>query len=418
MNPIMFSISTLLIFQTKHFCWKTTKLFVSTRKPMWYDLGERPPNPESFQGDVQIQAKKLYDWFQGKQNVLCITGAGISTDSKIPDYRGHNGSYYKNHNPVLHHDFLQKEQTRKRYWARSMVGWKEFADAEPNDGHLALAVLERLRKIGVTLDDCETFYKEDDNHSDDFLQYEYEYEYDYEYDYAFTSGSKRISIITQNVDRLHSKAGNKFVLELHGRNDILKCQSCLSQYCRHEYHEKLQELNGKFLQTIHVTKNVSSSSSSSTTTTTNATTNTTNGITTSELRPDGDAELLTLEESFHDDFQVLNCTKCNKNHQDGILKPDVVFFGDSVPRHRVNECYAAVNACDGLFVIGSSLAVHSAYRFVNHANVNDIPIAILNMGTTRAETSGIHVTKIDSPIGPTLMELVRLFSKEASIIDK
>lgn len=372
---------------------------------MLYELGERPPNPELFQGNIQIQAQKLYEWFQGKQSVLCITGAGMSTDSGIPDYRGHNGSYYKNHSPTLHHEFIQKEQTRKRYWARSMIGWKEFADAVPNEGHVALAALERIQKIGVTFDDCVTFYKNRMNKDDDDSTAKDPPENEAasnDVDYAFTSGSRRISIITQNVDQLHSKAGNKFVLHLHGRNDILKCQTCASHYCRHEYHEKLKERNESFLERITV---------NSTSTTTTTTINPTNGSTTTigtnqNLRPDGDAEL-SPSESFHD-FQVLNCTKC-KDHNGGILKPDVVFFGDSVPRHRVNECYAAVDACDGLLVIGSSLAVHSAYRFVNHAALHNVPIAVLNMGKTRAETSGINITKIDAPIGPTLMELVNLF---------
>jgi NAD-dependent deacetylase sirtuin 4 len=373
---------------------------------MLYELGERPPNPELFQGNIQIQAQKLYEWFQGKQNVLCITGAGMSTDSGIPDYRGHNGSYYKNHSPTLHHEFIQKEQTRKRYWARSMIGWKEFADAAPNEGHVALATLERFQKIGVTFDDCVTFYN--NGKDDDSAKHHPDYKSSNDVDYAFTSGSRRISIITQNVDRLHSKAGNKFVLDLHGRNDIVKCQTCASQYCRHEFHETLKERNGIFLERITVNSTTTANSA-----TTIYPTNTTAIGTNQNLRPDGDAEL-SPSESFHD-FQVLNCTKC-KDHN-GILKPDVVFFGDSVPRHRVNECYAAVNACDGLLVIGSSLAVHSAYRFVNHATLHNVPIAVLNMGKTRAETSGINITKIDAPIGPTLMELLNLFGIYVKVVE-
>lgn len=381
----MFSISTLLVFQTKH-VFKISKLSVSSRKFI-HEIGERPPNPALFQGDIQSEAQKLYDWFQGKHDVLCITGAGISTDSGIPDYRGNNGSYYKNHVPTLHHEFIHKEQTRKRYWARSLVGWKEFANATPNDGHVALSTLERLGKIGVSFDDCLAYYKNEIASSTNHVIRTHDYEDDL--DYAFTTGSRRVSIITQNVDRLHFKAGSKYVLHLHGRNDILKCQSCASEYCRHEYHERLQEVNEIFLERTNVMN-------------TSRITNSTKA----DLRPDGDAELLLCSGSL-DDFQVPNCSKCTH----GVLKPDVVFFGDSVPRHRVDECYAAVNACDGLLVIGSSLTVHSAYRFVRHAALHsDKPIAILNMGTTRAESSGIHVTKVDAPIGPTLMALVNLFT--------
>jgi len=401
MNPIMFSISTLLVFQTKH-VFKISKLSVSSRKFI-HEIGERPPNPSLFQGDVQSQAQILYDWFHGKQNVLCITGAGISTDSGIPDYRGNNGSYYKNHVPTLHHEFIHKEQTRKRYWARSLIGWKEFANAVPNDGHVALSTLERLGKIGVSFDDCMTYDKNDDiastNHN--YVQVLHTHEKEANLDYAFTNGggSRRVSIITQNVDRLHSQAGSKYILHLHGRNDILKCQSCASEHCRHEYHQRLEELNGIGLEKMNFMN-------ATTRTNTSNNNNSSSSSTKADLRPDGDAELLWSAESLND-FQVPNCSKCTH----GILKPDVVFFGDSVPRHRVDECYAAVNACDGLLVIGSSLTVHSAYRFVTHASHHgDKPIAILNMGITRAESSGIHVTKVDAPIGPTLMELVKLFS--------
>lgn len=341
----------------------------------------RPDDPQQYSGDVYESARELANWFHGKRNVLCITGAGMSTSSGIPDYRGHDGSYYKNHVPTNHQEFMTKEYARQRYWSRSLGGWKQFAMAEPNEGHFALAKLEQMNQIGVTYDDSPLFYSNDTS-LDDFY---------------FSNGSKKLSIITQNVDRLDFKAGSQYVMPLHGRNDVVVCQSCFTSKCRHEYHHELQTVNAHVLSSDHhhhhnhphhrVSSNMA------------------------PLRPDGDADWNL--DRLHD-FQVPSCTQCAADGKLGILKPNVVFFGDSVPKSRVEEAYAAVNACDGLFVIGSSLAVHSAFRFVNHAHVHQKPIAILNMGETRAEKANIPVLKVEAPISSTLVALVELLGSTTS----
>jgi len=336
--------------------------------------GDRPVNPDTLTSEEYLQenVEKLLQWFHGKKNVLCITGAGISTASGIPDYRGHNGSYHKGHQPMIHDQFMSSHSMRKRYWSRSMIGWKEFALASPNDAHYALAKLEEMKIIGVEFDDQSSYHQQDNN--DEAMMR-----------WAFTNGSQKMSIITQNVDGLHRRAASKHITELHGRNDRIKCMSCGSYHCRHEYHDMLEKTNSDWVQEV-----VKSSSHNS------------NYTQKQHLRPDGDAH---IEESSIDKIQIPQCFNC----KDGFYKPDVVFFGDSVPKHRVNRCYAAVDACDGLLCIGSSLAVHSAFRFVQHASKIGVPIAILNVGETRAEIHGLDVLKIEAPAAETLDAFVKTF---------
>ena len=250
-----------------------------------------------------------------------------------------------------------------------MIGWRDFANALPNEGHAALSRLEALGKIGVTFEDSSEFYKPNCENA--------------ELNWAFSAGYQKMSIITQNVDGLHIKAGSKRgrITELHGRTDRLRCMTCGSAHCRNEFHDQLDSLNMDWVRQQKLESEDK------------------------QLRPDGDAFLRT---DNYDDMQVPPCTNC-KSEIPGFLKPDVVFFGDSVPKHRVNRCYAAVNAADGLLCIGSSLAVHSAYRFVQRAAANGTPIAILNVGETRAEVNSLDVLKIEGAAGPTLTELVRRF---------
>ena len=309
----------------------------------------------------------LAEWFDGKNSVLCITGAGISTESGVPDYRGSNGSYHRGHKPMVHDQYMQHESQRQRYWGRAMVGWKDFAAASPNAGHKALADLERMGRIGVTFPDKEEYY-----HPDNAM------------DYATSSGIREEAIITQNVDGLHQKAGSTMVINLHGRNDRLRCMQCGSLECRHEFQDNLAHINNAWLEGI-VTENKNQDKKEA-------------------LRADGDAEVRTEDYS---DLIVPGCTKCTG----GFLKPHVVFFGDTVPKHRVARCYQAVEAADGLLAIGSSLAVHSAYRFVSAAANHGTPTAILNVGETRAEVSGLEVTKIEAPAGQTLQGLVEVLSR-------
>lgn len=367
-----------------------------------HEVGERPPCPKSLESRLEDSVDRLYQWFQGKTNILCLTGAGISTDSGIPDYRGHNGSYHQGHKPMIHGEFMKSHRMRQRYWGRAMVGWRDFSQALPNQGHLALAKLEHMNKIGVTFEDSIEYYKPNCEES--------------ELHWAFSAGYQKMTIITQNVDGLHIKAGSRrnHVTELHGRNDRLVCMNCGSFRCRHDFHNELDVLNGTWLQEQQQQQQQEQEQEHD------------GSIIPNKLRPDGDAFL--PKQDFHS-IQIPPCTNCNTNNHDtqqhhhqqpqpqhlppGFFKPDVVFFGDSVPKHRVNRCYAAVNASDGLLCIGSSLAVHSAYRFVQRAATNGIPIAILNVGETRAEMSGLDVVKMEAPAGPTLEALIAKFERES-----
>ena len=192
-----------------------------------------------------------------------------------------------------------------------------------------------------------------------------------------------MSIITQNVDSLHRRAGSKHVTELHGRTDLLKCMSCGARRDRNEFHSELETINSEWLN--DALKRVDET----------------------ELRPDGDA---ALQKNNYDMLQVPACESC----EEGFFKPNVVFFGDNVPRHRVNRCVAAVDAADGLLVVGSSLAVYSAFRHVRAAHQKGTPIAILNVGETRAEIESIDVTKIEAPAGPTLALVAEHFEEIAN----
>jgi NAD-dependent SIR2 family protein deacetylase len=235
--------------------------------------------------------------------LVALTGAGLSTDSGIPDYRG-PGSPRRT--PMTYQEFVSGEVAQRRYWARSHVGWARMAGAAPNAGHRAIAALE---DTGV-------------------LQ----------------------GLITQNVDGLHSEAGSRAVIDLHGRVDTVVCLGCARRTPRAELQERLAALNPGFLEAAAV-----------------------------EIRPDGDAE---LHEVGH--FELAWCTACG-----GVLKPDVVFFGENVPRERVDRAYALVDALapagGALLVAGSSLTVMSGLRFVRHAHKLGVPVVIVNRGATRGD---------------------------------
>lgn len=229
-----------------------------------------------------------------------------------------------------------------------MVGWKPFDSMKPSLGHHALTELERMGRLGVEFDDAPAYHED-------------------EVDWAFGSGQRQLSIVTQNVDGFHRRSGTQHLLEIHGRSDQLKCMSCGAMHDRRSFHQSLEEKNRDWLEQAMQ-----------------------NPI---DLRADGDAEV----QGNYEDLEIPACSKCG-----GFLKPNVVFFGDSVPSHRVATVRAAVDACDGLLVVGSSLAVHSAYRHVREASKQGIPIAILNVGETRAEKEGLDVLKVEAPAGRTL----------------
>jgi NAD-dependent SIR2 family protein deacetylase len=256
-------------------------------------------------------------------DVLVLSGAGLSTDSGIPDYRGATGSL-RRHTPMTWQTFRRDPRGRHRYWARSYVGWPQMAAARPNAGHSAVARLQRAGLLG--------------------------------------------GVVTQNVDGLHQAAGARDVVELHGGLDRTVCLACGDVASRGELHRRLREANPGF------------------------------GPRVDEVNPDGDAE---LPDEVLDGFVMVECTACGG----GPLKPDVVFFGETVPRDRVDACFRLLEDAGSLLVLGSSLTVMSGYRFVLRAAELGIPVGVVNLGPTRGDAK-VDV-RIDAPLGEVLPELAR-----------
>jgi len=256
-------------------------------------------------------------------DVLVLSGAGLSTDSGIPDYRGPSGAL-RRHTPMTYQSFLRDPLGRHRYWARSYVGWRQIDAARPNAGHRAVADLQAA---------------------------------------GLLSG-----VITQNVDGLHQAAGARDVVELHGGLDRTVCLGCGDVAGRADLDERLRAANPGF------------------------------GSRSGEVNPDGDAELSDAE---LDGFVMVDCLACG----DGPLKPDVVFFGETVPRPRVDTCFELLEGARALLVLGSSLTVMSGYRFVLRAAKLGIPIAVVNLGPTRGDAK--TDVRVDAPLGVVLPELAR-----------
>lgn len=249
--------------------------------------------------------------------VLVLSGAGISTESGIPDYRGEGGSLSR-HTPMTYQDFTGGAQARRRYWARSHLGWRTFGRARPNAGHRAVAAFGRHGRLS--------------------------------------------GVITQNVDSLHRTAGSEDVVELHGSLDRVVCLSCGAFSPRRELARRLEEANAGFSPVA------------------------------AGINPDGDADLTDEQVG---DFHVVPCTVCG-----GILKPDVVFFGESVPPQRVEHCRALVREASSLLVLGSSLTVMSGLRFVRQAAEAGKPVLIVNQDPTRGDRHA--VTRVALPLGAAL----------------
>ena len=275
-----------------------------------------PPLPPS----TSWRGKELAALLGGKR-VVALTGAGMSTDSGIPDYRGETGRA-RVRTPIQHREFVHHEAVRRRYWARSFLGWPRISAARPNPAHLALAELERAGVISST--------------------------------------------ITQNVDRLHQAAGTDRVLELHGALAAVVCLGCGAKEPREDVQARLAELNGDLLPRHDAV-----------------------------VAPDGDAE---LPPEATESFRVPACLDCA-----GVLKPDVVFFGDNVPRPIVDAAFRMVEAADALLVLGTSLTVFSGFRFVRRAAELKKVIVIVNRGETRGD--GLATMRVDAPLAEILPAL-------------
>ena len=276
--------------------------------------------PHGFVSDM-TEFNAVRDFIDAHRRLFLLTGAGCSTNSGIPDYRDADGQW-KRARPVTFQAFMGEEATRRRYWARSMIGWRRFHAARPNDAHRALARLEAMGKSDL--------------------------------------------LLTQNVDRLHQTAGSTKVIDLHGRLDKVCCMGCGRTSARDQLQGEIERLNPAWLSF-----NAADA-------------------------PDGDAE---LDGADFSSFVVPACRHCG-----GILKPDVVFFGESVPRERVEAARRHLDQADAMLIVGSSLMVYSGYRFVEMAAQARKPIAAINLGRTRADE--LLTLKIERPCEAALAFLL------------
>jgi NAD-dependent SIR2 family protein deacetylase len=253
----------------------------------------------------------LQEFIEGHRRLFVLTGAGCSTNSGLPDYRDEAGQW-KRAQPMTYQVFMGDAAARRRYWARSMVGWRHFGQARPNGAHRALARLEQMGK-------CEV-------------------------------------LLTQNVDRLHQAAGSRNVIDLHGRLDEVRCMVCERRVPRTEFQAQLERLNPGWggLDGVNA--------------------------------PDGDADV----ETDFSSFAVPACQECG-----GVMKPDVVFYGENVPQERVEAATNHLAQADAVLVVGSSLMVWSGFRFVRAAAQAGKPIVAVNIGRTRAD--GLLAFKVEQP---------------------
>jgi NAD-dependent SIR2 family protein deacetylase len=285
---------------------------------------------------------------------VVLTGAGLSTESGIPDYRGPSGQA-RRAQPMTYQAFTGSGQARQRYWARSHLGWRHIAGAAPNAGHQAVAELQRR---------------------------------------GLVSG-----IITQNVDGLHQAAGADSVTELHGSLHRVVCLGCWQRTSRLSLDTRLRAANpswgfsrGPLLPPGHEDTGHAETGHAEAG---HAEAQPPDGP---AVNPDGD---VALDDT--DGFAVVDCLDCG-----GVLKPDVVFFGENVPRARVDDCYALVSGASSLVVLGSSLTVFSGLRYVRHAAKLGIPVLIVNQGTTRGDD--LAAIRLDAPLGRTLTAAVAALS--------
>ena len=264
-----------------------------------------------------MEAPELVALLQGRR-VAVLTGAGMSTDSGIPDYRGPDSPPS---NPMTIRQFTSDPVFRQRYWARNHVGWRHMDETLPNAGHRALAELEHAGVVS--------------------------------------------GVITQNVDLLHTKAGSRTVINLHGTYAQVICLDCGHTMSRAALAELLEAANPGFVERADAVGGIA-------------------------VAPDADAVVGDTSS-----FRTIDCGYCG-----GMLKPNIVYFGENVPKGRVDEAYSLVDRADALLVAGSSLTVYSGYRFVRHAAASGIPIAVINRGRTRGDD--LATVKIDNSCSPML----------------
>jgi NAD-dependent SIR2 family protein deacetylase len=269
-------------------------------------------------GGVSSELRELL----ARGQVMVLTGAGVSTESGIPDYRDERGEW-KHDPPMQYRDFVGSEARRRRYWARSLLGWTRIRAARPNPAHAALAELEARGFVSL--------------------------------------------LVTQNVDGLHQSAGARNVVDLHGRLDRVVCLGCGHVSPRQTLQVRLAELNPEWAQRY------------------------------AREAPDGDAD---PGDADYESFRVAPCELCG-----GVLKPDVVFFGEHVPAERVARAMAALSEARLLLIVGSSLMVFSGYRFARAAAQRQLPIAIVNRGRTRGDE--LALLKVEGDAGEQLSQLAR-----------
>nr|WP_300150139.1 Sir2 family NAD-dependent protein deacetylase [Propionicimonas sp.] len=265
-------------------------------------IGWVPGTPDTRPPAGQTELDAAVETLAGRR-VVALTGAGFSTDSGLPDYRGPDA---RQRHPMTYDQFAGSADYRRHYWARNHLGWHHMRRSEPNDGHYALARMEAAGTVS--------------------------------------------GVITQNVDRLHQRAGSRRVVDLHGHYDLIRCLACGWTCTRTELDARLSALNPGFLEQVRELGDI-------------------------EVAPDADVVLAETE-----GFVVADCPACG-----GILKPDIVFFGESVPVDRVRAAYDLVDAAGALLVAGTSLAVMSGLRFVRHASGIGLPIVLVNRGLTRGD---------------------------------
>ncbi len=279
-----------------------------------------------------MEAPELVALLHGRR-VAVLTGAGMSTDSGIPDYRGPDSPPS---NPMTIRQFTSDPEFRQRYWARNHLGWRHMDQTRPNAGHRALAGLEHAGVVS--------------------------------------------GVITQNVDLLHTKAGSRTVINLHGTYAQVICLDCGHTMSRTALADLLEAANPGFVERAESVGGIA-------------------------VAPDADA--VVADTSSLLSFRIIDCSHCG-----GMLKPDIVYFGENVPKDRVDEAYSVVDGAEALLVAGSSLTVYSGYRFVRHAVAVGIPIAIINRGRTRGDA--LATVKIDSGCSPMLALLADELSQTAT----